>query len=336
MALNASFEGAVASSMHKGDEEIDIRVRFPEAYRKKLNSLNRVMVANRRGGLVPLSYVTRVQKQPGYTGINRLNYRRIVQVQAQVNKDVITSVQANKALADKFKDIEKRYNGYSISYGGEQEDTSESMGELGDFFIIAMLVMFIILAVFFGSLILPLVVMIAIPFGTVGVTLALWTHGQPSSFMSTLGVFSLAGVIVSNTLVLVTFINNLRDEGLPLFDALLEGGVIRLRPVLLTTGTTVLALFPTIYGLGGRDPFVAPLALAFGYGLIFATIITLILVPAFYHIAEDLKGLTARILARFGFNMRTEIYKSRSEQVIDTGVKNIAPKKKGKIKDQGV
>ncbi len=335
VALNACYEGAEATSVRKGDEEIKLRVLFPERERERLKSLDRVMVANQEGGLIPLSMVTDVNKQPGYTQISRLNFKRLVQVQAEVDTDVTTSIEVNTMLAKKFKDIEKRYSGYLIAYGGEQEDTNESMSELGQYFQVALLIIFIVLAVFFGSLMLPLVVMIAIPFGIVGVIFALWLHGQTLSFMATLGIMSLAGVIVSNTLVLVQFINNLRDEGLPLKDALLEGGVIRLRPVLLTTGTTVLALFPTIYGFGGIDYFVAPLALSFGYGLIFATIITLILVPSFYYIAEDIKGFTAKIASRFGIKMRSEIYSSRSAKddipVEQQKAKN-KPKKKRTVK----
>ncbi|MBW1814115.1 MAG: efflux RND transporter permease subunit [Deltaproteobacteria bacterium] len=129
--------------------------------------------------------------------------------------------------------------------------------------------------------------------------------------MSTLGLFSLAGVIVSNTLVLVQFINYMRNEQLPLKDALVKAGVLRLRPVILTSGTTVLGLFPTIYGLAGKDYFVAPLALSFGYGLIFATFITLVLVPCFYHIAEDVKSATSKLLAKAGIQMGSTIYVAR-------------------------
>ncbi|MDY6934457.1 MAG: efflux RND transporter permease subunit [Spirochaetota bacterium] len=311
IALNSSFEGAIASSVRNDEEDIDIRVRFPEKARKMKQSLNKVMIANQKGGLIPLSMVTKVIKQPGYTQINRLNYKRLVQVQAEVNTDIITSLEVNEMLAKRFQDIGDRYPNYTVSYGGEKEDTDENMRELRILFLYALIVIYIIIAVFFGSLMLPVVVMIAIPFSLVGVVIALWLHGEPMSFMSTLGVFSLAGVIVSNTLVLVRFINNLRDEGLSLKDALIEGGVIRLRPVLLTTGTTVLALFPTIYSIGGKDYFVAPLALAFGYGLIFATFITLILIPSFYHIAEDIKGATAKIASFVGIHMSGEIYSTK-------------------------
>jgi len=310
-ALNASFKGAVATSVKKGEEDIDVRVRFPEDARKKMKSLHEVMIANQRGGLIPLDIVTEVKKQPGYTQINRLNYKRIVQVQAEVDTDVITSVEVNRMLVNAFRDIEKRYPGYFVDYGGEQEETAERMGEMGILFLFALMVIYIIIAVFFRSLILPVVVMIAIPFALVGVMPAFLVHGQPMSFSGTLGLFSLAGVIVSNTLVLVQFINNMRDEKLPLKEALLEAGVIRLRPILLTTGTTVLALLPTIYGLGGKDYFVAPLALSFGYGLIFATFITLVLIPCFYYIAEDLKGSMARLLSSVGISINPEIYRLR-------------------------
>jgi multidrug efflux pump subunit AcrB len=289
MALHSSFQGAVATSVRKGDEDIDIRVRFPEEARKKRKSLDYVMIANRTGGLIPLDRVTSMTRQPGYSQINRLNYMRLVQVQADVDLKKTTPIEVNRAMEAKFQSIAERYPGYSVAYGGEQEETNKRMGELGTLFQFALLVIFVVLAVFFGSLMLPVVVMAAIPFALVGVIFALAVHRQPLSFMSVLGLFSLAGVIVSNTLVLVQFINNLRDERLPLREALIEAGVIRLRPIILTSGTTVLGLIPSIYGVGGKDFFVAPLALSFGYGLIFATVITLILIPCFYHIAEDIK-----------------------------------------------
>lgn len=307
-ALNASFEGATASTLNQNEESVALRVRFPEQARKRKESISDVMIANNSGGLIPLNMVAWVQQQPGFTEINRLNYKRVVQVQANVDTRFITSFDANRMLAVKFKNIEQRYPGYEVSYGGENEESAERMGEMGVLFIFALLVIFVILAVFFNSLMIPLVVMIAIPFALVGMILALWAHGQPMSFMSALGFFSLAGVIVSNTLVLVQFINNMRDEGLPLKEALLEAGVIRVRPILLTVGTTVLGLFPSIYGIGGKDYMVAPLALAFGYGLIFATIITLILVPSFYYIAEDIKGFTAKLCGLVGIRMKSTIY----------------------------
>ena len=154
-------------------EEVGIRVRFDEEARTKMKGPGEVRIANMVGGLVPLDAVSEVRTGKAYSQINRLNYKRLVQVQADVDIASITPVEVTKLLEKKFADIEARYPGYSIAYGGEQEDTNESMGELGTLFIMALLVMYVVLAVFMHSLVMPFVVMIAIPFALIGVIFAL-------------------------------------------------------------------------------------------------------------------------------------------------------------------
>lgn len=332
-AINASFEGAKATTVRDGEDEITLRVRFNEQARKKMRSLNDVMISNNQGGLVPLGMITTKKQQPGYSQINRLDYKRIVQVKANVDTTVTNSVKVNSDLAAKFSDIEKRYPGYFISYGGEQEETADSLAELGVYFEIALVVIFVILAIFFKSLMIPFVVMIAIPFSLIGVIIALFIHHEPLCFMSILAIFSLAGVIVSNTVTLAEFINIKRDENHGLVDALAEAAVLRLRPIILTTGTTVLGLLPSIYGIGEKNHSTAPLALAFGYGLIFATIITLILVPCFYHVAEDIKTKTSSILSKFGVIMNPHLYTPEPTAATEPVTLPVHPefsKKKGK------
>jgi len=329
-AINASFSGAVATNVNRNEEEVGVRVRFDENARRKMTGLHDVKIANMMGGLIPLDSVSNVKIDKGYSQINRLNFKRLVQVQADTDVKTITPAEVTEILEKKFADIQKRYPGYLIRYGGEQEDTNESMGELANLFIAALIFIFVVLTVFTRSLVMPLVIMIAIPFALVGVIFSLFTHGQPLSFMSTLGLFSLAGIIVSNTLVLVQFINSFRDQGMSLDDALIEGGVVRLRPIILTAGSMVLELLPVMYGFGGKDYLVAPLALAFGYGLIFATFITLVLIPCFYHIAEDVKGFIAVKLSPYGINMSGTIYKVRmheAEQVKPVETKKGKPRK---------
>jgi multidrug efflux pump subunit AcrB len=294
-----SFKGTVATTIKKGDEEIDLRVRFQDKTRRTKNGLNDVVIANKGGGLIPLYKVASYKEQKGYALIPRKNHTRIVKVNANVDNINITSVEANKLLIKDFTNINKMYPEHNVSYAGEQEDSKESMVSLAQLFLVALCCIYFILAAYFNSLITPIVVMVCIPFSLIGVYITLFVHQQPLSFMSVLGLFSLAGVIVSNTLVLVKFINNLREQGFGLKDALVEGGALRFRPVLLTSGTTVLGLIPTIYGIGGKDQFVAPLGLSFGYGLIFATLITLIMVPCFYHIAEDYKNLLQKLKHKY-------------------------------------
>ncbi|MCB1139488.1 MAG: efflux RND transporter permease subunit [Leptospiraceae bacterium] len=306
--IRAAFDGAIATTVNEGEDEIEVRVRFPDRARRGEENLRDVFVSNNNGGLVPLSRVTDWgEPTPGYSMINRLNFRRVGKVQANVDKDIITSAQVNQKLIEKFQDIESRYPGYTINYGGEEEDRNESLGNLAVLFGFAMFAIYMILASFFRSLILPVVVMSAIPFGLVGVILALLAHGEPLSFMSLLGVVSLAGVVVSNTLVLVQFIINRRKEESDLHTAIVRAGAMRFRPVLLTSLTTVLGLIPTVYGIGGEDAFVAPLALSFGYGLIFATFITLVLVPCLYLIAEDFKNWLSIVMERLGFDMPSPV-----------------------------
>jgi len=332
-SLNASFMGAVTSYVNQNEEQIGVRVRFEESAREKMKSLNQTKVANMTGGIMPLDSVSDVNIVKAYSAINRLNYRKLVQVQGEVDIRKITPVDVVKLLEIKFADIEKRYPGYLIAYGGEQEDTNESMDELKTYFIAALIFIFIVITIFMNSLIMPLIIMGAIPFAIVGVIFALLTHGQPFTFMSILGMFSLAGIIVSNTLVLVQFINQFRDEGLSLKDAIIEGGVVRLRPIILTAGAMVLELLPVIYGLGGsKDYLVSPLALAFGYGLIFATFITLILVPCLYHIAEDAKGAFSSFILKFGIKMDEKIYQPKVKvPVVETVINSQVPHSRKKL-----
>lgn len=311
--LNASFMGAVSTKVNQNEEEIGVRVRFQEKSREKMSGLKDVKIANMTGGLVSLDAVSNVKMDKSFSQINRLNYRRLVQVQAEVDLSKTTPIAVVTKLRDKFSDFEERYPGYLINLGGEQDSSKESIGELAVYFVGALIAIYIIVTIFMRSLILPLVIMVAIPFALIGVIFALYLHGQPFSFMCILGLFSLAGIIVSNTLVLVQFINNNRQKGLSLFDAIIRGGVLRFRPIILTAGAMVLELIPVMYGVGGKDYLVSPLALAFGYGLLFATVITLILIPCFYHIAEDAKGFISRLLLRVGIKMSGTLFQKKNQ-----------------------
>jgi multidrug efflux pump subunit AcrB len=153
--------------------------------------------------------------------------------------------------------------------------------------LIAVGVIFGIFVIYFNSVGTTSVIIGSIPFGIVGVLFALMSHGMPLSFMSTLAIVALSGSIVANTLMLITFIEELRSSGMPLEEAIVNGGAIRLRPIFLTTISTVIGLVPSAYGIPTLDPFVQPLSLAFGWGLLFTTAVTLVVVPVLYRIKED-------------------------------------------------
>ncbi len=285
-----AFEGGTATSIKrvKAEKEIDVVVRFPASERSKIDTFQKILIPNRFGNLIPLKEVGRVEKRKGMPTINHLDGKRVITISADVNPKEISSLRFNQMVAKHFKDIKSRYPGYAIRYGGEQEETQKSMRSLLKAFVLAFFLMFMILATNFNSLTQPLIVLLAIPFGLIGVIIAFLLHGEPFSFMAILGVIGLSGVVVNDSIVLVDFINRLRQKGVDRRHSIIEAGQLRLRPVMLTTITTVLGLASVAYGIGGGDPFLQPAALAIVWGLIFATVLTLIVIPCIYAVIDDL------------------------------------------------
>lgn len=292
-SLQTAFEGRVATSIKETEQEVDIRVIFPENLREKLSSLEKVMVRNQIGNLVPITNLASFKKYPGISQITHSDWRRVIYVKANIDEQKNSSVSVNTEIQKQMADMLKKYPAYIMKSGGEFEDTQESMEDLLFAMLVAVMVILGILVLQFGNLRHPRVVMTAIPLGLIGVSVAFFLHKMlflPElvfSFLASMGVIGLAGVAVNDSIVLVDFINKLRKVGMSKREAVIGAGVFRLRAVILTTITTVFGLFPTAYGLGGNDPFLRPMALAMGWGLAFATFITLIIVPIYYSIWED-------------------------------------------------
>lgn len=284
------FEGTIATKIKpvKAEEETDVTIMFPESASKNISVFEDVLVQNKYGNLIPLEKIASVEKVPGTTTIHHLNGKRVVTASSNVDTNKITSLKINKMLAKKFNDISDRYLGYSVKYGGEQEETLESMFSLLKAFFYAFLIIYLILASFFKSLIQPAIVMFAIPFGLIGVVFAFLLHGMPFSFMAIMGVVGLNGIVVNDSIVLVDFINKLRRQGISRHDSIVRAGQMRIRPVILTTITTCGGLSTVAYGIGGRDPFLVPMAMSIAWGLLFATVLTLIVIPCIYSIVDDL------------------------------------------------
>lgn len=286
-SVRTAYNGEVASSISKGEDKINIMVRYPESSRKTIHSLNNVKVENRDRRLVPLKKVTYITKERNYSMINRQDLQRVVRLEASVNTRITTSLEVNRTIQKTIK-LDKKYKDYSVNFGGEQEDASKSMRDFAVAMGFAVAVIFAIFIIYFNSIGNTLVIIGSIPFGIIGVLFALLTHGQPLSFMSMLAIVALSGSIVANALILITFIEQLRADGIPLEKAIISGGVIRLRPIFLTTLTTVIGLLPSAYGIPTLDRFVQPLSLAFAWGLMFATVVTLVFVPILYRLKEDI------------------------------------------------
>jgi len=231
---------------------------------------------------VRLSRVARIEERRGAPFLPRYNYKPAVSVYGDVDEKVVTSREANRLVKEKFADVPKRFPGYELIYGGEEEETAKSMRSLFRSFGVALLLDYVILAVLFGSYVQPFVILLTVPIGLLGVVYALLVHGQPASFMAMLGVLAMTGVVVNNAIVIVNFINEKRARGVPLEQAAVDAGAERLRAIWASSITTLLGLFPTAYGFGGYEPFVAPMALSLAWGLTFAMPMTVFLIPAAY------------------------------------------------------
>ena len=294
--IRAAVGGLVVSTIRRGSEEIDVTIRFPEDSENELDTLKKLLIPNDRGGLVPLDKIATFEQHDGFTTIRHLEGVRITNVVADVDASVITSSALNSLVAEnealwQGDDVDK----VKVSYGGEEAKNQESFVSLGIAFLFALVGIFFILAIQFNNLTYPLIVMLAIPFGAIGIIFAFYLHDlywkpMPLSFFSTMGMVALTGVVVNSSLILLVFIQRARKQGVEMFDAIVMGGRRRIRAVLLTATTTVVGLLPTAYGWGGLDPFVSPMALALSWGLIFATLVTLITIPAALACGHDVRA----------------------------------------------
>jgi multidrug efflux pump subunit AcrB len=288
--IRGVFEGTIATKIKpiKAEEETDVTIMFPRDVIDDENVFDSILVQNKYGNLIPLHKVATIEKVPGTNTIHHLDGKRVVTASCNIDTNKITSIKINNMLKNKFKGIADRYLGYSVKYGGEQEESMKSLLSLLKAFFYAFLIVYLILASFFRSLIQPFIVTLAIPFGIIGVVIALMAHNMPISFLAILGIVGLNGIVVNDSIVLVDFINKLRRQGMERRDSIIKAGQMRLRPVILTTVTTAGGLSTVAYGIGGKDPFLVPMALCICWGIIFATLLTLIVIPCVYSIVDDI------------------------------------------------
>ncbi|MGD8606063.1 MAG: efflux RND transporter permease subunit [Myxococcales bacterium] len=303
--VRAGFFGAEAVRQQRGRDEVRVYVRLPLQERRSLYNVEELVVHTPTGGEMPLDQAAVVTRGRAYSLIRRTDGRRNISVTADVanedaNANQIVAQIRQRELAQLLSDIP----GLAYSLGGEQERQAETMNALGLGFVLALIVMFSMLAVVFRSYAQPLLVMSAIPFGMVGAVWGhvamgwfLWDHVS-LSLMSMMGVVALSGVVVNDSLVLIDAINRFRAEGMGLWEAVVSGAARRFRPILLTSLTTFFGLAPMILETSVQARFLVPMAVSLGFGVLFATGITLLIVPCSYIILEDGKRRAGNFFAR--------------------------------------
>ncbi len=284
-----SFYGAEALRQQRGRSEIRVRVKLPEEQRRSEYDVEQLLIRAPSGRYVPLREVAERWRGRSYTAINRRNGRRTVTVTADVAPIDQTSQVMTTLQQDVLPQLRSDYPGLSYGWEGRQADMRESMQSLMGGFVIALAAIYAMLAVPFRSYLQPVIVMVAIPFGIVGAVIGHMLMGYSLSIMSMMGIVALSGVVVNDSLVLIDYANGLRlrDAKLTAFEAIHAAGVRRFRPIMLTTLTTFGGLAPMIFEQSRQARFMIPMALSLGYGILFATGVTLVLVPCLYMLLDD-------------------------------------------------
>ena len=295
--LRLAYDGEVVTSVRYGDEDVDFRVILEEQARTSTRALKKLLIPNREGRLIPLHQVAGLVTGPGPSNVYHYDGERAVALMADIVKGETTPLLATQRILDHF-DLDRDWPGMRFVIGGEAKETQASMVSLFIAFAVAAVCIYFALILLFNSLIQPLLVMSVVPFGMIGVIAAFALHGQPLGFVAMLGIIGLIGVLVNDSLILVTFVNKLqREKPYDNFRLLVaEGSAMRLRPILITSLTTIAGLLPIAYGIGGSDPYMAPMALAMGYGILLATPLTLIFLPCLLMIQYDLNQMIIRLM----------------------------------------
>lgn len=319
--VRAAFYGVEAQRIQRGRDDIKVMVRYPKEERQSVENLEQLRIRTPDGREVPFGEVADFEITDGFSSINRVDRRRVINITsdadfAVADLELIKSGLATPKLAEGFAGKVQRtmreragkntapgvvdtiladYPGISWSFEGEAREQADIFASLGRMTLIALFIIYALLAVPLKSYVQPFIVMIVIPFGLIGAIGGHMLLGQSVSILSILGFVALAGVVVNDSLVLVDFINQERKTGMPIREAIVESGAARFRPIILTSLTTFAGLLPLLFETSLQAQFLIPMATSLSFGVLFATAMTLLLVPAFYAILEDVKDLAIRL-----------------------------------------
>jgi multidrug efflux pump subunit AcrB len=285
--LRSAFGATPASTLREGDDEIDIVVQLREDVQQDPTRIASLQLIAPNGDEVAIREIADVSHGRGPGVIRRYQQKRVVSVLSGIDEEVTNSGEVNSRLQKKLASLEAANPDIRFEYGGQFEETQESVDSLFRAFIVAMLLIYTILATQFKSFSQPLVVMAAIPLSFIGVTGGFLLSPKAIGLIALVGVVGLTGIVVNDSLVLVDFINKRRERGMGLDEAIVESGKLRLRPIFLTSVTTIAGLFPLSLATESL-PHLAPMAQVIVYGLTFSTLLTLLVVPCLYRLDVDL------------------------------------------------
>ena len=288
--VRQGFFGVQAQRIQRGKNDVRVMVRFPQSERKSVAHLNNMLIRTSTDQQIPLSEIAILKTGLSPTEIRRIDGYRVANVTADIEKTNVNMTALGAEMNTFLQEIAVRYPGLSFKLGGEQEEEAESMASMLLGLGVVLFIIFCLLAIPFRSYSQPLVVMLVIPFGVIGAVVGHWIMGMNLTIFSLMGMLALVGVLVNDSLVLVDYINKKVAEGMKLEDALLTAGSSRFRPVMLTSLTTFFGLLPLLLNNETQAQFLIPMAISLGFGIMFATFITLLLVPINYMLLAQLKA----------------------------------------------
>ncbi len=289
--VRQAFFGFEVQTVQRDRDDIRVVVRYPESERQSLDNLQTMMIRTPDGNNVPFSEVAEATMGRGFSNIKRVDRKRTINIEADIDKENTDIEAIKRELQTAVPELLLSYPDINYSLEGEAREQRESFGSLRIGILFVLAVIYALLAIPLRSYVQPIMVMLVIPFGVVGAILGHVIMGMNLSIMSYMGMLALAGVVINDSLVLVDFVNKRRAEGLNIPNAVRVAGVARFRAILLTSLTTFFGLMPLIFEKSTQAQFLIPMAVSLGFGIIFATLITLILIPCNYMILEDLKGI---------------------------------------------
>ncbi|NND67824.1 MAG: efflux RND transporter permease subunit [Halioglobus sp.] len=285
-----AFYGAEAQRIQRGIDEIKVMVRYPRVDRENVASLNNMFIRTPAGDEVPFDSVARLEVKQGLLKSTRINYQRAAEITAEANKamvepdKVIRDVEANT-----MPDLKEKYPGLEYSISGAADEEAKVAVSMTVGFALALFGIYALLAIPTKSYLQPLIIMGVIPFGMIGAVFGHWITGYAISMMSLMGVIALSGVVVNDSLILVDFVNKSIAEGKDRYTAVTDAGMRRFRAILLTSLTTFFGLAPMLLETSTQAEMIVPMAISLAFGIVFATVITLLLIPSLYMILDDFK-----------------------------------------------
>jgi len=297
-AVRTGFVGLEVTHVNWQEDRYPVRVIYPESLRKDSAGLSTLPLTLSSGGSVYLGDVADLTLQRGLGTILRRDAQRLAVVTAEVDLDVTTPLEVNELISAEFDYLNNPGSSMELLFLGEKKEANDSFKDMLNALVIALAIIFFILAALFKSLLDPFVIMLSIPFAIVGVIIGHMLFGYNLQFLSVIGFLALTGIVVNDSLILVDFAKKRLAQGVSCYDAMLDAGHVRIRPILLTTVTTFLGISPLIFFASGQTAFLSPMAVSLGFGLIFATILILVVVPCFYMVADDMRNaVKARVSA---------------------------------------